>query len=109
MPSASYSFNTINNLNLKLMNTYNFNSKEAGHIFDNIKHVVDTKNRIVCPVEEATVVNIFDNLFVAIPVKYLGTIVIGGLNSETTGWFLKGYDKVYFSIHEDILYLRKSY
>ena len=89
------------------MNTYNFNTKQAGHVFDNIKYVVDSHNVLTCPVEEATVVSLFDSLFVGIPVKYLDTIVIGGLISETTGYFLKGYNKIYFSIHNDVLYIRK--
>jgi hypothetical protein len=89
------------------MNTYNFKTNKAGHIFDNIKYVVDSHNVLTCPVEEASVVNLFDRMFVAIPVKYLDNVVIGGLLSETTGYFLKGYDKMYFSIHEEILYLRK--
>jgi hypothetical protein len=47
-------------------------------------------------------------LFVAMPIEKLGNVTIGGFQSESTGFFvIKGY-KIYFSIHEDVLYLRKS-
>lgn len=89
------------------MEKYNFQTKESAHIFDNINYVVDSNNELQCPADEAKVVKLFDKLFVGIPAKYMGDVLIGGLNSDTTGYFLKGYNKVYFSIHEDILYLRK--
>ena len=91
------------------MNTYNFNTKETGNILDNIKYVVDNHDILTCPTEEACVVNLFDRMFVGIPVEYLGTVVIGAFYSENTGYFLKGSDKIYFSIHDEILYLRKRF
>lgn len=90
------------------MHTYNFETKELSHIFNSIEYVVDGRNILDCPTDEAKVVRMFENnrLFVAIPIKYLGRVTIGGFNSESTGYFHVGHDKVYFSIHGNILYIR---
>lgn len=90
------------------MYSYNFFTKEIKHTFDNIKYVVNNSSLpLSCDPDEATVVKLFENLHVAVPVQKLGKLTIGGWNSETTGYFVIGYNKIFFSIHNDILYLRK--
>lgn len=90
------------------MYKYNFQTKEVTHIFDNLKYVVNNSQlQITVSKEEAVVVELFNQLFVGIPIELLGNLTIGGWNSESTGYFLIGYEKIYFSIHGEILYLRK--
>lgn len=90
------------------MYSYNFLTKELSTIFDNISTIVNNCQylELKCSAEQAVVVEIFGRLMVGLPVEVLGTISGITMNSETTGYFLKGYTKVWFSIHEHILYLR---
>lgn len=91
------------------MYNYNFNTKVVKHVFDDIKYVVSACDNLQmpCKKEDAVVVELFNTLFVGITVENLGNLTIGGFNSETTGFFLVGYIKIYFSIHGEILYIRK--
>lgn len=93
------------------MLTFNFVTKQVGSIFDEITHVVNNSSflKLNCEAEEAKVVKMFDgNLMVALPVEKLGKVVILCLKSDTTGILQIGYQKVYFSIHGNILYLRRA-
>lgn len=90
------------------MHYYNFKTKEINHAFDTLTHVVNNSFlHIPCTKEEASIVELFDSLHIGIPIEKLSVGAIGGFNSETTGFFQKGYEKIYFSIHGNILYLRK--
>jgi hypothetical protein len=90
------------------MYKYDFQTKEITHVFDNLKYVVNNSQlQIKVSKKEAVVVELFNQLFVGIPIELLGNLTIGGWNSESTGYFLIGYEKIYFSIHGEILYLRK--
>lgn len=103
--SIYLTYNTI------AMTKYNFVSKESSNVLDNIEFVVNNCNdiQLKCRPSEATVVSLFETLFVGYPIAILGEMSIGGFSSETTGWFLIGYKKIYFSIHNNILYLRARY
>jgi len=93
------------------MYSYNFETKQLKHIFDNLRYVVNNSSlTIQCEPQECSVIAMFPNkaLFVAMPIEKLGNVTIGGFQSESTGFLIiQGY-KIYFSIHEDVLYLRKS-
>lgn len=90
------------------MYKYNFKTKEVTHVFDKLKYVVNNSQlQIIVSKEDAVVVELFNKLFVGIPVELLGNLTIGGWNSESTGYFFIEHEKVYFSIHDEILYLRK--
>lgn len=93
------------------MYNYDFKTKTLKHIFDNLRYVVNNSSlQIDCEPQECSVIAMFPNkaLFVAMPIEKLGSVTIGGFNNDSTGFFvIKGY-KIYFSIHEDVLYLRKS-
>lgn len=90
------------------MYKYDFKTKSITHVFDKLKYVVNNSQlQITVSKEEAVVVELFNQLFVGIPIELLGSLTIGGWNSENTGYFFIGYEKIYFSIHDEILYLRK--
>jgi len=89
---------------------YNFKTKEIANIFDSIKYVVNNSCELTieCNEKDAKVVSLFNQLFVGIPVEKLGKLTIGAFNSETTGYFISGYQRIYFSLHNDIMYIRKG-
>lgn len=93
------------------MYNYDFKTKQIKHIFDSIRYVVNNSSlQIDCEPQECSVIAMFSNkaLFVAMPIEKLGNVTIQGFNSDSTGLLsIKGY-KIFFSIHEDVLYLRKS-
>jgi len=99
-----------NSKSLIVVYQFNFKTRKLSNIFNNVKYVVNNSSlEIECEKDEAVVVELFDRLFVGIPVYKLGTLTIGNFNSETTGFFYVGHNKLYFSIHDDVLYLRKRY
>lgn len=93
------------------MYKYSFQTKEMSHIFDNVKQVVNNSSfKIECPINKAKVVKMFDNetLFIAMDISVMPDVMIVGLNSDTTGnLMIDGYT-IGFSVHDDILYLRKN-
>lgn len=90
------------------MYKYNFQTKNVTHVFDKLKYVVNNSSlQITVSKKEAVVVELFNQLFVGIPIELLGNLTIGGWTSENTGYFLIGCEKIYFAVHDEILYLRK--
>lgn len=93
------------------MNNYDFKTKQITNVLDSIQYVVNNCDEINIPMtkEDAVIVELFDKLFIAAPIERLGTIHLISWTSVYTGTFMRGYKKIYFSIHEGILYLRKRY
>lgn len=93
------------------MYKYSFKTKEVSHIFEGVTRVVNNSSvKIPCNKDKATVVELFDPpaLFVGIPVEEMPDVVIMRINSDTTGVISISDKKVAYSIHENILYLRKT-
>lgn len=87
---------------------YNFLTKEYSHVFDEVKYLVNNCALvdIKATKEEAVIVELFDKLFIAAPIEAIGEIVVGGWNTETTGFMFRKGIRVYFSIHGEVMYLR---
>lgn len=93
------------------MNNYDFKTKQMTNLLDSIEYVVNNCDDICIPMtkQDAVIVELFDKLFIGVPVERLGTINLISWTSEYTGTFMRGYRKISFSIHNNILYLRKRY
>lgn len=96
------------------MYKYNFETREMLDIFKDVDIVVSNLGTLTklliskCPIEETTVVPLFDDFFVGYPAKYMPELAIGAHDHYSGGYFIMNSHKIYFSIHGRVLYIRKT-